>query len=70
MSKEQNRNMGRKRRQGNMTSQNTNNNIIEVLIESEVDRSSVANLKRMMIRKFNALEMQLKNNMQKQFNKY
>jgi hypothetical protein len=55
--------MGRKRRQGNMTPQKANNNIIEDLMESKVDESPVADLKRMKIRKFNKLEEELKENM-------
>jgi hypothetical protein len=48
MSKAQNRNMRRKRRQGNVT-----DNIIEDLVESEGDDSPVADVKRMMIRTAN-----------------
>jgi molybdenum-dependent DNA-binding transcriptional regulator ModE len=71
MSKTQNRNMGTRRRQGNVTPQKANNNIIEDLMGSEEGESQVADLKRMMIRKFNELEEELKKkNMQKQFNKY
>jgi hypothetical protein len=61
--------MGTKR-EGNTTPQLANSNIIEDLMESEGDESPVADLKRMMIRKFNELEEELKENMQKQFNKY
>jgi hypothetical protein len=56
MSKAQNRNMGRKRRQGNMTPQKTSNNIIEDLVESEGDETPVADLRRIMINMFNELK--------------
>jgi hypothetical protein len=55
--------MGRKRRQGNVTPQKSNNNIIEDLMERKGDESLVADLKRM-IRKFKELEGELKENMQ------
>jgi hypothetical protein len=58
--------MRRKRRQGNMIPQNSNNNIIVDLVESKGDESSVADLRRMMTRMFN----ELKENMQKQLNEY
>jgi hypothetical protein len=60
MSKTQNRNMWRKRRQENMTPQKTNNNIIEDLVESERDKSPVAGVRRMMIRMVNELNEKLK----------
>jgi molybdenum-dependent DNA-binding transcriptional regulator ModE len=56
--------MGRKRRQGNMTPQKTNNNIIEDLVESKGDESPVTDIRRMIIRMFN----ELKEGIQKQFN--
>jgi hypothetical protein len=70
MSKVQNRNMGRKRRQRNKTPQKANNNIIEDLVESKGDKFPVADLKLMMRRKSNELEEELKENIQKQFNDY
>jgi hypothetical protein len=60
MSKTSNRNMVRKRRQGNMTSQKANHNLTEDLMECQRDESPVAVLKRMMIRKFSKLEEGLK----------
>jgi hypothetical protein len=48
--------MRRKRRQGNMTPQKSYNNLKEDLMESEGYESPVADLKRMMRRKFNELE--------------
>jgi hypothetical protein len=42
--------MGRKRRQGNMTPQKAKNNLVEDYMESEGGESSVADLRRMMIR--------------------
>jgi hypothetical protein len=62
--------MGRKRRQGNTTPQKANNDIIEDLMENEGDESPVADLKKMKTRKFNKSEEDLKENIQKQFNKY
>jgi flagellar motility protein MotE (MotC chaperone) len=44
--------------------------MIEDLIESEGDGSPVADLRRMIIRMFNVLEEELKENMQKQLNEY
>jgi molybdenum-dependent DNA-binding transcriptional regulator ModE len=66
MSKAQNKSMKRKRRQGIITPQKTNNNIIEDLVKSEGDESTVADLGRTMIEMFNGL----KKKMQKQLNKY
>jgi hypothetical protein len=63
MSKAQNRNMGRKRRQGNMN--NPWKGIIENLMESEADESPVADFRGMMIWMFNELKEKLKGNMQK-----
>jgi hypothetical protein len=37
MSKFQNRNMGNKRRQGNMTPQKVNNHTIEEMVDSEIN---------------------------------
>jgi hypothetical protein len=65
MSKAQYRNMGRKRRQGNMIPQKANNSIIEDLMESKGDEFPVADLKRMKIRKFSELEEELQENIQK-----
>jgi hypothetical protein len=59
MSEAQNRNMGRKRRQGNMTPQKTENNVTEHLVEREADEFPVADLRRMMIRLFNELKEEL-----------
>jgi hypothetical protein len=39
-------------------------------MENEGDESPVADLKRMIIRKFNDLEEELRENLQKQFNEY
>jgi hypothetical protein len=39
-------------------------------MESEGDESPVADLKRMIMRKFNKLKEELKENMQKKFNEY
>jgi hypothetical protein len=47
-----NRNMGRQRRQGNITPQKINNDIIEDLVESEGDESPVADFRRIMTRMF------------------
>jgi hypothetical protein len=70
MSKAQNRNMERKRKQRNVTLQKTNNNIIEDLMESYGDESPVADLKRMMIRMFKELKEELKEIMKKTHNEY
>jgi hypothetical protein len=59
--------MGRKRRQGNTTPQKANNNMIEDWMESKGDESPIADLKTVMIRKFQELGEELKGNMQKQF---
>jgi hypothetical protein len=48
-----------------MNAQKDKNNIIEDLMESEEDASPVADLKRITIRKFNELEQELKENIQK-----
>jgi hypothetical protein len=64
MSKAQNRNMGRERRQGNTTLQKTSSNIIEDLMKSEGDEFSVAELRWIMIRMFNELKVELKENIQ------
>jgi hypothetical protein len=45
--------MRRKRSQGNITPQKTNNNMIEDLVENEGDESPVDDFRRMMIRMFN-----------------
>jgi hypothetical protein len=55
MSKAQNRNMGKKRRQGNMTPQKAHNNATDDLMDSERDESPVPGVIRMMIRMFNEL---------------
>jgi hypothetical protein len=44
--------MGIKRRQGNKTPQKAYNNIMEDLMKSEGDESTVAHLRRMIIRMF------------------
>jgi hypothetical protein len=62
--------MGRKRMQENMTPQKTNNHTIEDLMQSEGNKSPVADLRRMMTRMFNELKEELKENMQKQLNEY
>jgi hypothetical protein len=62
MTKAQHRNMGRKRRQGNTTHQKTNNSIIEDLVESRGDESPIADIRRMVIRMFNKLKEELKEN--------
>jgi hypothetical protein len=49
----QNRNMGRRRRQGNITPQKTNNSI-ENLVENEENEHPVADRSRMMISMSNA----------------
>jgi hypothetical protein len=51
--------------QGNMTPQNIYNYTIEDLVDSEGDKTSVSELRRMMIRVFK----ELKENIQKQINK-
>jgi hypothetical protein len=56
--------MQNKRRQGNMTPQKDNDHKIGDLVDSEMDDSSVAEVRRMMIKVFN----QLKENIHKQFN--
>jgi hypothetical protein len=58
-SKAQKGNMGRKTRHGNTTPQKTNSNIIQDLVESEGDESSVADNRKMMIRMFNVLKEEL-----------
>jgi hypothetical protein len=62
--------MGRKRRQGYMTPQKTNNNVIKDLMESEGDESPVADIRRMIIRMINELKEKCKEDIQKQFNEY
>jgi hypothetical protein len=52
--------MGRTRRQGNMTPQKTNNNMIKDLVKSEGYESLVAGARRMMTRMFNELKEELK----------
>jgi predicted Fe-Mo cluster-binding NifX family protein len=59
MSKAHNRNMERKRRRGNMTPQKANNYTIEGLVESEGDESAISDLRRMMIRVFNRLKVDI-----------
>jgi hypothetical protein len=53
MSKTQIRYRGKKRRQENRTLQKANNITVENLVESEEEESSVADIRRMMIRMFN-----------------
>jgi hypothetical protein len=62
--------MGRRRRQGNTASQKANINITEDWMKSEEAESTVTVLRKMMIRMFNELEEELKENMQKQLNEY
>jgi hypothetical protein len=66
MSKSQNKNMRHKRMQGNMTPQNVTNHTIEDLMDSEGDESPL--VRRMMIRMFNELTEELKEDIQKQLN--
>jgi hypothetical protein len=66
MSKSQNKNMRHKRMQGNMTPQNVANHTIEDLMDSEGDESPL--VRRMMIRMFNELTEELKEDIQKQLN--
>jgi hypothetical protein len=47
---------GKKRRLRNTTPRKTNDSIIQELVGSEVDESTVANVRRMMIRMFDELE--------------
>jgi hypothetical protein len=54
-------NIGRKRRQGNMTPQKTNNNIIEDTVESEGHEFPVTDLRGM----FNEFKEEFEENMQK-----
>jgi predicted ester cyclase len=68
MSNAQNRNMGKKRRKGNTTPQKPNNHTIKDLVESEGDKSSVAAFRKMMIRMFNELKEEHKEEKQKQLN--
>jgi hypothetical protein len=70
MGKAQNRNVGRKICQGNTTPQKSINNIIKDLLQSEGNEFPVADTWRMMIRMFNLLNEELKENMQKQLNEY
>jgi hypothetical protein len=62
MSKSQNRNMGNKRIQGNITSQMVKNHTRQDLVDSERDESSVAEARRMVTRMFK----ELKEDLQKQ----
>jgi hypothetical protein len=55
--------VGRKRRQRNITSQKTNSNITENLVECEWDEVPVADIRRMMIRMFNELKDDKSNSM-------
>jgi hypothetical protein len=63
MIKSQNRNMGNKRRQGNMTPQKVNSHTIEDLVDSEGNESAVAD-----IRKITRMSKELKDDLQKQLN--
>jgi PHP family Zn ribbon phosphoesterase len=60
--------VGRKRRHGNTAPQKTNN-IIEILVKREGDKSPVAELIIMIIRMFNELKEELKEDIKKQLNK-
>jgi hypothetical protein len=68
MSKVQTRNMRRKRRQGNMTPKRAYNHTIKGLIDSEGNESPFAKVRRMMIRMFNELKVELTEDTQKQLN--
>jgi hypothetical protein len=59
MSKAQNKN-GKKRRQRNMTPQKANDNTIEDLVDSEGEEPPVSEVRRMMMRMFNKLKEELK----------
>jgi hypothetical protein len=63
MSQSQNRNMRNKRRHGNMTPQKSNNHKTEVLVDNEF-----AEVRRMMIRMFNKLKDEHKEDIKKQLN--
>jgi hypothetical protein len=72
MSKTQNRNMERKRRQGSTTPQKINNDIIEDLVESEGDEYPLTDIRKRMIRIFNELKSSLRRtykNKSKKFNR-
>jgi hypothetical protein len=47
-----------------MTTQETNNHTVQDLVERELDESSVAEVGRMMIRMFNELKEELKEDIQ------
>jgi hypothetical protein len=51
-----------------MIPQNTNNNVLEDLTESERDESLATDLRRMLIRMINELNEELKDNIEKQLN--
>jgi hypothetical protein len=68
MNKAQNRNLGRKGRQGNMSLRKAHNHTTENLVDSEGDKSPFVEVGRMMIRMFNELEVELKVDIQKQLN--
>jgi hypothetical protein len=53
---------------GNMTPQKAHNHTIEDLVDSEGEESPVTEVRRMMIRMFNELKVELKEDIQKQFN--
>jgi hypothetical protein len=62
MSKSQNRNMWNRRRQGNMTLQKVNYQTLENLVDRERDESSVAEIRRMMIKCLTSLRRTYENN--------
>jgi hypothetical protein len=57
--------MGRKRRQGNMTPQKTNKDMIENVMDGRGDELPVANIRRMLIKMVNELKEELKEEIQK-----
>jgi hypothetical protein len=69
MNKAQNRNIGRKRRQGNMMPQKTNNNK-RIWWKVKGRNPPVADIRRLIIRMFNELKKDLKEIIQKQLNEF
>jgi hypothetical protein len=60
--------VGNKRRQGNMTLENNNNHPIKDLVGSQMDESSVAVARKIMIGMFEGIKEEIKEDIQKQFN--
>jgi hypothetical protein len=58
--------IGKKRRQGNMTPQETHSHTVQDLMDSEGDGSPFVEARRVMIRISNELNVELKNDIQKQ----